>query len=183
MAIAGTSRTTAIHGSSSCVRPRATSSVTRPQQQWPSGGLGGGPEAPARRERGPWRAVRRRGPSRRRGAGMRRSAPPHRPRSSCRRSIGSGPKETASPSCHRSSPRWPMAVVASIPAASAPTNAPTNEMVGATIGWSLRRVRAMATHIPKPSTISTPTTMRNCLGCHGTIGSAGDAEVTRHPLR
>ena len=37
-------------------------------------------------------------------------------------------------SCHRSSPRWSMAVVARIPAESAPTNAPTNETVGATNG-------------------------------------------------
>ena len=163
MAIAGTSRTTAIHGSISCVRPRATSSVTRPSS---SGHLADwvavqNARSPGARSMAGGAAPRPVSPSWGRDEAIRAAALPTITLPPIHRIRAQGDSVA---SCHRSSPRWPMAVVARIPAASAPTNAPTNEMVGATIGWSLRRIRAMATHIPKPSTISTPTTRRNCWG-------------------
>ena len=54
-----------------------------------------------------------------------------------------------------------MAVVATIPAQSAPMKAPTNDTLGADIGGNLRRVRAMATQAPRPTVMAAAMTTRN----------------------
>ena len=67
-------------------------------------------------------------------------------------------------SCHRSSPRWLMTVMARIPAETAPKKAPTAETLGATMGWNLRRARATVTQAPRPIAIIAPQTTRNTSG-------------------